>query len=511
MSHSDLREQLAKRILVLDGAMGSMIQRYRLGEADFRGTVFQDHPTALKGDNEALCLTAPHVIHEIHSAYLEAGADIIETNTFSANRISQADYGLDGWVYQLNVAAAQIARKAVDEAVSKNPARPRFVAGAIGPTNRTLSIATKADDPGYREFSFDDFREAYREQVRGLLDGGVDILLCETTFDTLVLKAALVAIEEEFENRGLCVPVFATLTVSDQSKRLLSGQTIEAFWISINHFPLSAVGMNCGLGARQMRSYLDELSSLAHVPIICYPNAGLPNAFGGFDETPEMMAEEIAGFAKSGLVNIVGGCCGTTPDHIRAIAEVVRDVPPRRLPEPPRLTAFSGLEPLVLRPETGLVVIGERTNVTGSPRFKKAVLAENWEEALSIARQQVDNGANMIDVNMDEGMLDAVRAMTTFLNLVASEPAVARVPIMVDSSNPDVIEAALKCIQGKAAVNSISLKEGEEKFLDLARRFRRYGAALVVMAFDEQGQAVTTDRKVAICERAYRLPGRHHL
>jgi 5-methyltetrahydrofolate--homocysteine methyltransferase len=505
MSHSDLREQLAKRILVLDGAMGSMIQRYRLGEADFRGTVFQDHPTALKGDNEALCLTAPHVIHEIHSAYLEAGADIIETNTFSANRISQADYGLEGWVYQLNVAAAQIARKAVDEAVSKNPARPRFVAGAIGPTNRTLSIATKADDPGYREFSFDDFREAYREQVRGLLDGGVDILLCETTFDTLVLKAALVAIEEEFENRGLRVPVFATLTVSDQSKRLLSGQTIEAFWISINHFPLSAVGMNCGLGARQMRSYLDELSSLAHVPIICYPNAGLPNAFGGFDETPEMMAEEIAGFAKSGLVNIVGGCCGTTPDHIRAIAEVVRDVPPRRLPEPRRLTAFSGLEPLVLRPETGLVVIGERTNVTGSPRFKKAVLAENWEEALSIARQQVDNGANMIDVNMDEGMLDAVRAMTTFLNLVASEPAVARVPIMVDSSNPDVIEAALKCIQGKAAVNSISLKEGEEKFLDLARRFRRYGAALVVMAFDEQGQAVTTDRKVAICERAYRL------
>lgn len=500
-----LRELLAERILVLDGAMGSMIQRYKLDEHAFRGERFRDHSHPLRGDNEVLCLTTPEIITEIHKAYLEAGADIIETNTFSANRISQSDYGLQDLAYELNVVAAKLARAAVDEAVAKDPSQPKFVAGAIGPTNRTLSIATDTENPGRREHTFSDFVHAYREQVRGLLDGGVDLLLCETTFDTLVLKAALYAIEEEFAARGSRVPVIATLTVTDRSKRVLSGQTIEAFWISISHANLLSVGINCGLGASQMRPYLEELAELVPLFITCYPNAGLPNAFGGFDETPEMMAQEIVTFAEAGWLNIVGGCCGTTPAHIAAIAQTVKNYSPRRPPERQRVTALSGLEPLVIRPETGLVVIGERTNVTGSPKFKKAVLAGDFEQALAIARQQVDNGANMIDVNMDEGMLDAVTAIRTFLNYVASDPAVARVPIMVDSSNPDVIEAALQCIQGKAAVNSISLKEGEEHFLGLARRFRRYGAALVVMAFDEAGQAVTCDRKVAICERAYTL------
>ncbi|MCX7625856.1 MAG: methionine synthase, partial [Candidatus Sumerlaeaceae bacterium] len=500
-----LHQLLAERILVLDGAMGSMIQRYKLDEDAFRGERFRHHPQQLRGDNEVLSLTAPHIVREIHQAYLDAGADIIETNTFSANRISQSDYGLQEFAYELNVAAARIARETVDETIAKDPLRPRFVAGAIGPTNRTLSIATDTENPGRRELMFGDFVRAYREQVRGLLDGGVDLLICETTFDTLVLKAALFAIEEEFAERETRLPVVATLTITDRSKRLLSGQTIEAFWISISHANLLSVGINCGLGARQMRSYLEELAELVPLPITCYPNAGLPNAFGGFDETPEMMAQEIADFAAAGWLNIVGGCCGTTPAHIAAIVEAVKGLAPRRLPPPRRFTALSGLEPLVIRPETGLVVIGERTNVTGSPKFKNAVLAGDFEQALAIARQQVENGANMIDVNMDEGMLDAVAAMRTFLNYVASDPSVARVPIMVDSSHPDVIEAALQCIQGKAVVNSISLKEGEEHFLELARRFRRYGAALVVMAFDEEGQAVTCERKVAISERAYRL------
>ncbi len=500
-----LEQLVSERILVLDGAMGSMIQRYRLDEDGFRGERFKDHALALRGDNEVLCLTRPDVIREIHDAYLAAGADIIETNSFSANKISQRDYALEGLAYELNVAAARLAREAADAATRLTPEKPRFVAGAIGPTNRTLSIATDTENPAYRELTFADFVDAYREQVRGLLDGGVDLLLCETTFDTLVLKAALLAIEEEFQSRGYRIPVIATLTITDRSKRVLSGQTIEAFWISIAHAELFSVGINCGLGAREMRTYLEEISELVPIYVTCYPNAGLPNAFGGFDETPEMMAREVEDFAQAGWVNIVGGCCGTTPDHIAAIAQVVKKHPPRRPPEPWPLTAFSGLEALIIRPETGLVVIGERTNVTGSPKFKKAVLAGDYEAALAIARQQVENGANMIDVNMDEGMLDAVAAMRTFLNYVASDPAVARVPIMVDSSNPDVIEAALQCIQGKAAVNSISLKEGEEHFLELARRFRRYGAALVVMAFDEEGQAVTCDRKVAICERAYWL------
>jgi 5-methyltetrahydrofolate--homocysteine methyltransferase len=497
---------LEERIVVLDGAMGSMIQRYRLDEASFRGERFHEHSVPLRGDNEVLCLTAPHVIREIHAAYLSAGADIIETNTFSANRISQADYGLQDLAYELNVAAARLAREAVAEAEARAPNRQHFVAGAIGPTNRTLSIATDTENPGRRDLTFADFVRAYREQVQGLLDGKVDLLLCETTFDTLVLKAALFAIEEEFQARGVRLPVIATMTITDRSKRVLSGQTIEAFWISIAHADLLSVGINCGLGARQMRTYLEELAGVVPHYITCYPNAGLPNAFGGFDETPEMMAQEIASFAEAGWLNIVGGCCGTTPDHIAAIVEAVRQYRPRQRPtDLPRFTAFSGLEPLVIRPETGLVVIGERTNITGSPKFKKSVLAGDFEGALAIARQQVDNGANMIDVNMDEGMLDAVAAMRTFLNYVASDPAVARVPVMVDSSNPDVIEAALQCLQGKAAVNSISLKEGEKHFLELARRFRRYGAALVVMAFDEEGQAVTCDRKLAICERAYTL------
>ncbi|AXA35963.1 MAG: methionine synthase [Candidatus Sumerlaea sp.] len=498
-----IEELLKSRILILDGAMGTMIQRHQLQEDDYRGERFAAHPAPLKGCNDLLCLTRPDVVRDIHAQYLAAGADIIETNSFNANAISLSDYGLEALAYELNVAAARVARQAVEEAQALD--RPRFVAGAIGPTNRTLSLAIDVSNPSKRTHSFDDFVAAYREQARGLLDGGVDLLLCETVFDTLVLKAALYAIEEEFAARGQRVPVMVSVTITDQSGRTLSGQTLEAFWISIAHANLLSVGVNCALGAAQMRPFMEELASMAPIYTSCYPNAGLPNAFGGFDETPESMAGVLAEFAREGWLNIVGGCCGTTPAHIEAIARAVRECPPRQPKPQERLTRFSGLEPLVLRPETGLINIGERTNVAGSPKFKKLILEGNYEEALSIARQQVENGANMIDVNMDEPLLDAEAAMVTFLNYVSSEPEIARVPIMVDSSKWSVIEAALKCIQGKAVVNSISLKEGEEYFCECARRARRFGAALVVMAFDEQGQADTKQRKFAICERAYRL------
>ena len=501
-----LEALFTERILVLDGAMGTMIQRYQLGEADFRGDRFRDHPKELRGNNDLLILTRPDVIREIHDAYLAAGADLIETNTFSSTAIAQADYGLEAIVYELNVAGARIARAATDAATARTPERPRFVAGAIGPTNRTLSISPDVNDPTFRAVTFDQVRDAYAEQVRGLLDGGVDVLLVETIFYTLNAKAALVAIAEAFEARGTRVPVFISVTITDRSGRTLSGQTVDAFWTSVAHAEPLVVGLNCALGAREMRPFLAELAEVARTRVLCYPNAGLPNAFGGYDETPDTTAALIREFAEAGFVNLVGGCCGTTPDHIRAIAAAVAGIPGRPRPAgPDPYTRFSGLETLTIRPESNFIMIGERTNVTGSAKFAGLVKANDWTGALAVAVEQVRNGANLIDVNMDEGMLDSERAMVTFLNLVATEPEVARVPIVVDSSKWTVIEAGLKCVQGKGIVNSISLKEGEADFLAKAKLVRRYGAGVVVMAFDEVGQADTVQRKVAICERAYRL------
>jgi 5-methyltetrahydrofolate--homocysteine methyltransferase len=530
----ELRRILSQRILVLDGAMGTMIQRYRLDERAYRGEQFANHPRDLKGANDLLCLTQPHVIEEIHREYLEAGADIIETNTFNAQSISFADYGLEAWVYEVNVAAAKLARRAAD-AIS-TPDRPRFVAGSLGPTNRTASLSPDVNNPAYRAVTFDQIVEAYYEQVRGLVDGGVDILMPETTFDTLNLKAALFAIEKFFHETGTKLPVIASLTITDASGRTLSGQTVEAAWISIAHAPLLAVGINCALGAREMRPHIEELASLAPVFISCYPNAGLPNALGEYDETPRTMAEQLRDFASNNWLNLVGGCCGTTPEHIRAIADAVRDLTPRVPPQIDPHLRLSGLEPLVVRrtgvilsredgerppaeattvtiPPAGsdaaagadFIMVGERTNVTGSPKFAQLIKAGDLEGALAVARQQIEGGANIIDINMDEGLLDSEKVMTEFLNLVASEPDISRVPIMIDSSKWSVLEAGLKCIQGKSVVNSISLKEGEEQFREHARLARRYGAAVVVMAFDEQGQADTAERKVAIGSRVYRI------
>ena len=496
---------LGRRILVLDGAMGTMVQAHRLGEAEFRGARFADHPKELKGANDLLVLTKPEVIEEIHRQYLDAGADIVETDTFNANGISMADYGLAPLVYEMNVAAARVARRAVEAFLRTNPAREAFVAGSIGPTNRTASLAIDVNDPRRRDTRFADFTAAYREQVRGLLDGGVDLLLVETVFDTLVAKAALYAIEELFAERGGRVPVVVSVTITDRSGRTLSGQMVEAFWNSVAHVPLLAVGINCALGAKEMRPYIEELSSIAPVFLSAYPNAGLPNAFGGFDETPESMAADLRLFAKRGWVNVVGGCCGTTPAHIRAIAEAVRGVAPRAVPTVERTLRLSGLEPFSIRPDSNFTVVGERTNVTGSPRFARLISAGDYEGALAVARQQVDGGANLLDVNMDEGLLDAPAAMTAFLDLLGSEPDIAKLPIMIDSSRWEVLEAGLRCLQGKGVVNSISLKEGEAAFLDHARTIRRYGAAVVVMAFDEDGQATTADRKVGIARRAIRL------
>ena len=486
--------------------MGTMIQAHRLDEAGYRGERFRDHPVDLKGNNDLLSITRPDIIASIHREYLEAGADIVETNTFNANAVSMADYGMEPLVHELNVSAARVARAAVDAFEAANPGRPRFVAGAIGPTNRTLSLAIDVNRPGFREKRFGDFVAAYSEQVRGLLDGGVDLLLVETIFDTLVAKAALFAIEETFERAGRRVPVMVSGTITDRSGRTLSGQMIEAFWNSVSHVDLLSVGINCALGAREMRPYVEELSRIAPVRISAYPNAGLPNAFGGFDETPEKMARDLADFAENGWVNVVGGCCGTTPAHIAAIARAVAPFSPRPLPSVEPFTRLSGLEPLTIRPDSNFIVIGERTNVTGSPKFAKLVLAGKLEEALAVARQQVDGGANILDVNMDEGLLDSEAAMREFLNLVASEPEISRLPIMIDSSKWSVIEAGLQCLQGKCVVNSISLKEGEDAFRRQAKLVRRYGAAVVVMAFDERGQADTADRKVEVCTRAYQDP-----
>ncbi|MGH9163164.1 MAG: methionine synthase [Vicinamibacteraceae bacterium] len=497
---------LRQRILVLDGAMGTMIQRRRLTEADFRGERFASHPRDLKGDNDLLVLTRPDVITDIHREYFAAGADIAETNTFNSTAVAQADYGLEALVYELNVTAARLARVAADELSARTPHQPRFVAGAIGPTNRTLSLSPDVNNPAYRAITFDALRDAYAEQVRGLIDGGVDLLLVETIFDTLNAKAAIVAIEEVLEEKRVDLPLLISVTITDRSGRTLSGQTIDAFWTSIAHAQPFSVGLNCALGAHEMRPYLVDLAAIAPCWVFCYPNAGLPNAFGEYDEQPDDTAALLREFAERGLMNIAGGCCGTTPDHIRAIARAVDGLAPRVPPAPAeRYPQFSGLEPLTIRPDSNFIMVGERTNVTGSAKFMRLVKAGDFTAAVEVALDQVRGGANLLDVNMDEGMLDSAACMTTFLNLLATEPEAARLPFVVDSSKWEVLEAGLKCLQGKGIVNSISLKDGEAEFLHRAKTVRRYGAGVVVMAFDEQGQADTVDRKVAICQRAYRL------
>jgi len=503
--HQLLIEQIEKKILFLDGAMGTMIQGYRLDEEDFRGERFRAHGKDLKGNNDLLSLTRPDVILAIHRAYLDAGSDLIETNTFNANAVSQSDYQLQSIAYELNCAAAILARQAADEATARTPARPRFVAGALGPTNRTASISPDVNDPGFRNITFRELVEAYQEAARGLVDGGVDVLLVETIFDTLNAKAALFALETLFEERGIRIPVMVSGTITDASGRTLSGQTTEAFWNSIRHVRPLAVGLNCALGAKDLRPYIQELARLADTFVCAYPNAGLPNQFGEYDQGPEEMAALLAEFAESGLVNIVGGCCGTTPRHIQAISDRLSGLAPRKTPESAPGLRLAGLEPLKVTSTSIFVNVGERTNVTGSRKFARLILEGNFEAALEVARQQVENGAQMIDVNMDEGMLDSVAAMVRFLNLAASEPDISRVPIMIDSSRWEVIQAGLECIQGKPVVNSISLKEGEQEFLRQARLARKYGAAVIVMAFDEQGQADTLDRRLQVCRRAFDL------
>ncbi|MCC6558967.1 MAG: methionine synthase [Polyangiaceae bacterium] len=500
-----LNELLETRILCLDGAMGTMIQRAGLTEADYRGERFRDHPLELKGDCDLLSLTRPDVVRGVHDTYLEAGADIIETNTFAATAVAQADYRMEPVVYEINLRAAEIARDAAAAWTARTPSRPRFVAGSIGPLNRSLSLSPDVNDPALRSVTFDEVRRAYAEQVRGLIDGGCDILLAETAFDTLNIKAAIVAMEEVFAEKGRRLPIMLSATITDKSGRTLSGQTIDAFWTSVEHARPVTVGVNCALGAAEMRPYVAELARIAPVKVSCYPNAGLPNAFGEYDELPETTAGLLRELAEAGLVNVLGGCCGTTPDHIRALVRAIEGLPPRRPPAADHMARFSGLEVLTIRPDTNFLMIGERTNVTGSARFMELIKKGDFTTALEVALDQVRSGANVIDVNMDEGMLDSEAAMTTFLNLVATEPEIARVPIMIDSSKWSVIEAGLRCVQGKAIVNSISLKEGPEDFLRKARVVRRFGAGVVVMAFDEVGQAETVERKVSICQRAYKL------
>ncbi len=500
-----IRDILKQRILVIDGAMGTMIQQYQLQEADYRGEQFADWPQDIQGNNDILSITQPQIVEAIHKAYLEAGADIIETNTFSGTRIAQADYGMEEYAYEINLKAAQAARKAADEYTAKNPERPRFVAGAMGPTNRTASLSPDVNDPGYRAVTFDELRDNYYEQAKGLMDGGADLFLIETVFDTLNAKAALFAIDVLHEERGKALPIMVSGTITDASGRTLSGQTAEAFWISVSHMPLLSVGLNCALGAQEMRPHIEALSDIADCFISAYPNAGLPNEFGEYDQEPEEMRNYIRDFADSGFVNIIGGCCGTTPEHIQLMAEAVEGLPPRKVSPSPEYTLLSGLEPLIIRPETNFVNVGERTNVTGSRKFARLIKSGAYDEALSVAQHQVEGGAQIIDVNMDEGLLDSEKAMTDFLNLVMAEPDIAKLPIMIDSSKFSVIEAGLKCVQGKCVVNSISLKEGEEAFIQQAKTVRRYGAATVVMAFDEEGQADTIERKVEICERAYNI------
>nr|WP_222856791.1 methionine synthase [Agrobacterium pusense] len=499
-----LREAASERILILDGAMGTQIQGLGFDEDHFRGDRFIGCACHQKGNNDLLILTQPDAIEDIHYRYAMAGADILETNTFSSTRIAQADYEMENAVYDLNREGAQIVRRAAQRA-EREDGRRRFVAGAIGPTNRTASISPDVNNPGYRAVSFDDLRIAYGEQIDGLIDGGADIILIETIFDTLNAKAAIFACEERFEAKGIRLPVMISGTITDLSGRTLSGQTPSAFWNSVRHANPFTIGLNCALGADAMRPHLQELSDVADTFVCAYPNAGLPNEFGQYDETPEMMARQVQGFARDGLVNIVGGCCGSTPEHIRAIAEAVKDYKPRPIPEHKPFMSLSGLEPFVLTKDIPFVNVGERTNVTGSAKFRKLITAGDYTAALAVARDQVENGAQIIDINMDEGLIDSEKAMVEFLNLIAAEPDIARVPVMIDSSKFEIIEAGLKCVQGKSIVNSISLKEGEEKFLQQARLVHNYGAAVVVMAFDEVGQADTYQRKVEICARAYKL------
>ncbi len=495
---------LAERILLLDGAMGTMIQAYTLEEVDYRGERFAHHPSDLKGNNDLLSITRPDIISAVHGAYLEAGCDILETNTFNSTSISQADYRLEHLAYELNKVGAALARKAADR-FETNDGAARFVAGVLGPTNRTASISPDVNNPGYRNIRFEELVSAYLEAVRGLIEGGVDLLLVETIFDTLNAKAALFAIDQHFEERGFRLPIMISGTITDQSGRTLTGQTTEAFWNSVSHAGPLCIGLNCALGAKDLRPYVAELSRISNTYVSVHPNAGLPNEFGQYEDTPEYMAELIAEFAASGFLNIVGGCCGTTPDHIQAIAQAVRRMRPRKPPEIPRHCRLSGLEPLTISTESNFVNVGERTNVTGSPKFASLVRDGRLEEALEVAKQQVDNGAQIIDVNFDEGMLDSEALMSEFLHLIGSEPDISRVPIMIDSSKWSVLETGLRCIQGKGVVNSISLKEGEQKFIEQARLIRRYGAAVIVMAFDERGQADTIERKFAICKRCYEI------
>ncbi len=498
-----LEQLLAERIVILDGAMGTMIQQYELDEEGYRGERFADWPSDLKGNNDLLTLSQPQIIRDIHGEYLAAGADILETNTFNANSVSMADYGMESLVYEINLEAARLAREACDAIAT--PDSPRFVSGVLGPTNRTASLSPDVNRPGFRNIDFDTLCESYLEAIKGLVDGGSDILLVETIFDTLNAKAALFAIEDYFETSGKRLPVMISGTITDASGRTLSGQTAEAFWNSLRHIEPISFGFNCALGADELRQYVEEVAGIANCHINSHPNAGLPNAFGEYDETPAQMAAEIGEWAESGFINIIGGCCGTTPAHIKAIADAVGQYPPRKVPENTHLTRLSGLEPFNIGPDSLFVNVGERNNVTGSAKFKRLILEERFDEALDVSREQVENGAHIIDINMDEAMLDGKAAMIDFLNLIASEPDIARVPVMVDSSKWEIIEAGLKRLQGKGIVNSISLKEGEESFLRHARLIRRYGAAAVVMAFDEEGQADTFERKVEICTRSYGL------
>ena len=502
---SVLKKALNQRILILDGAMGTMIQRYALNEMEYRGERFADWPVDLKGNNDLLSITQPDIIREIHHAYLEAGADIIETNSFNSTVISMADYQMESLSDEINEAAAKLARECADEWTCKTPEKPRYVAGILGPTNRTASISPDVNDPAYRNVSYDALVEAYRSSVRALIRGGADIIMIETIFDTLNAKAAIYAVETEFEALGTKLPVMLSGTITDASGRTLTGQTTEAFYNSMRHIRPISFGLNCALGPAELRQYVAELSRIADCYVSTHPNAGLPNAFGGYDLDAANMAGYISEWAQSGLLNIVGGCCGTTPDHIRAIAQAVADIPPRVIPDRPVACRLAGLEPLTINENSLFVNVGERTNITGSARFKRLIKEGNYQEALDIARNQVENGAQIIDINMDEGMLDSQAAMVRFLNMISGEPDIARVPIMIDSSKWEVIEAGLKCIQGKGIVNSISLKEGEAAFIDHAKKVLRYGAAVIVMAFDETGQADTRQRKTEICQRAYRI------
>jgi 5-methyltetrahydrofolate--homocysteine methyltransferase len=499
----DIREELEKRILIIDGAMGTMIQRYVLTEEDFRGERFKDHPCDVKGNNDLLNLTRPDIIKAIHTEYMKAGTDIIETNTFSTQRISLADYQMEELDYEMSFEGAKIAKEAVNEFMAANPGRKCFVAGAVGPTNRTLSISPDVNDPGYRALTFDELVDAYYVQIRGLIDGGSDVLLIETIFDTLNAKAAIYAIKKYEEFIGRKIEIMISGTITDASGRTLSGQTVEAFLNSVIHAKPLSIGFNCALGAKDMRPHIEELSAKAGCYVSAYPNAGLPNEFGAYDEMPHETAHLVEDFIQHGFVNIVGGCCGTTPDHIGCIAEKAKGIAPRKIPEINEFLRLSGLEPVAITPESIFVNIGERTNITGSPKFSKLILSGDFEAALTVARQQVEGGAQVIDVNMDEGMIDSEAAMTKFLNLIASEPDISKLPIMVDSSKWTVIEAGLKCLQGKGIVNSISLKEGEDKFRESARKIMTYGAAVVVMAFDEQGQADSFERRKEICKRSY--------